>query len=152
SRHELKSFFLRFHSFGQDNGSQTLNNLRKADSRKIEALAARQDRGRYLLHFGRSQNEFHMCRRLLQRFEKSVEGVLGQHVNFVDDVDLVARSSRPVLDILANFADLIDAAVARCIDLEHVDIFSRSNRPALSALIAWSDRRSTNAVERLGQD
>ena len=41
-----------------------------------------------LLRLGRRQDELHMRRRLLQRLQQRVERRLGEHVHFVDDVDL----------------------------------------------------------------
>ena len=63
------------------------------DAGEVEALAARQDGDRDLVRLGRREDELHVRRRLLQRLEQGVERLRRQHVNFVDDVDLVARSA-----------------------------------------------------------
>ena len=60
--------------------------------------------------------------RLLERLEQRVEGRLREHVDFVDDVDLVACPAGPVLTVAAQFADVIDAVVAGAVDFEHVDV------------------------------
>ncbi len=66
------------------------------DPAQVEALAARQHGHRHLADLGGGEDELHVLGRLLQRLQQRVEGVLRQHVHFVDDVDLVARRDRPV--------------------------------------------------------
>ena len=61
-----------------------------------EALAARQHRHRHLVDLGRREDEFDVGRRLFERLQQRVEGVLREHVDFVDDVDLVPRRDRPI--------------------------------------------------------
>ena len=59
------------------------------DAGEIEPLAARQDRDRNLLRLGRGEDELHMLGRLFERLQQGVERLLREHVDFVDDVDLV---------------------------------------------------------------
>ena len=66
------------------------------DAAQVEALAARQHRHRHLADFGGGEHELGVRRRLLQRLQEGVEGRVRQHVDFVDDVDLVARAGRRV--------------------------------------------------------
>ena len=80
---------------------------------QVEALAARQHRHRHLVHFGRREKELHMLRRLLKSFEQRIECILGKHVNFVDDVDLVAGADRGVADRVDDLANVVDAGVRR---------------------------------------
>ena len=53
---------------------------------------------------------------------RALNAAVREHVDFVDDVDLVARAAGAVLDVAAELADLVDAAVAGAVDLEHVDV------------------------------
>src|SRR5213076_931365 len=57
-------------------------------------------------------------RRLLERLQQRIEGGLRELVDLVDDVDLVAAPCRRVLHVLAQRADLLDAAVRRPVDPE----------------------------------
>ena len=62
-----------------------------------------------------------MGRRLLQRLQQGVEGGDGEHVDFVDDVDLVAPLAGGEVDLLAQQANVVDAGVAGGVDLDQVE-------------------------------
>ena len=93
-----------------------------------------------------------MLGRLFERLEQGVERLLREHVDFVDDVDLVPRAAGPDGDVLPQLANLVDAAVAGAVDLQHVDIVAGGDAQADVALVARRRRRAVLAVERLGQD
>ena len=101
---------------------------------------------------GRGEDELDVRRRLFQRLEQRVERRRREHVDFVDDVDLVARSAGPKLHVLAQLADLVDAVVAGAVDFQDVDVFAGGDGLADVALVARRRRRPLHAVERLGQD
>ncbi len=63
------------------------------DPPEVETLAARKDGDRDLAHLGGREDELHVLGRLFQRLQQAVEGLLGEHVHLVDDVDLVAARS-----------------------------------------------------------
>ena len=84
----------------------------RRNAAQVEALAARQHRHRHLVHLGRGEQELHVRRRLFERLQQRVERVLRQHVDFVDDVDLVARRDRRVAHRLDDLAHVVDAGVA----------------------------------------
>jgi hypothetical protein len=75
---------------------------------EIEALAAGKDGDGNLSDLGRGEDELHMRRRLLEGLEQRVEGRLGEHVDFIDDVDLVAGDNRTVAHRLDELANIID--------------------------------------------
>jgi hypothetical protein len=52
-------------------------------------------------------------RRLLQRLQEGVEGRRRQHVDFVDDVDLVAGAGRRIAHAVIDLADVVDAGMGR---------------------------------------
>ena len=54
---------------------------------------------------------------------------LRQHVHFVDDVDLEAGPAGADVDVAAELADFVDAAVAGAVDLDHVDVARRWRCP-----------------------
>ena len=111
-----------------------------------KALAARQHGHRDAVHLGRREDEDDVGRRLLERLQQRVEGVLREHVNFVDDVDLVAAGDRPVTHPLGQFADVVDPG-ARCgIHLHHIDMAIVGNRQALRAPAAGFCSRAARAV------
>ena len=76
-----------------------------ADAAEIKALAARENSHRQLMRRCGGEDKNHMSRRLLQGFEDSIESVIGQHMHFVDDIDLIAFLGRSVFDPLAQITD-----------------------------------------------
>ena len=122
------------------------------DAMKIEALAAAEDCRQDLLRLGRREDELHVRRRFLERLQQRVEGGRGEHVHFVDDVDLEMPFARRVAHVIAQLAHLLDAVVARAVDLEHVEAIAAGDLLAAVAHAAGRDRRPVHAIERLGQD
>jgi ABC-type lipoprotein export system ATPase subunit len=83
--------------------------------------------------------------------------LLGKHVDFVDDIDLVACADASVADRVDDLADIVDAGMRRRVHLDHVDVPPLGNRPAGFADVARSDRGAafpirSDAVQRLGDE
>ena len=119
---------------------------------QIEALAAAQNCRQHLLRLGRREDEFHVRGRLLERLEQRVERRRGEHVHLVDDVDLELPFARRVANVVAQLAHLLDAVVARAVDLEHVEAVALRDLLAAIADAARRNCGAVHAVERLGED
>ena len=106
--------------------AQMLARWRTSTSVSMRRRSKRRQRERtvtgHLLDLGRGEQELHVLRRLLQRLQQAVEGLLRQHVHFVDDVDLGARRHRPVARVLDDLAHVVDAGVRGGVHLDHVDV------------------------------
>ena len=96
------------------------------DRPEVEALQRESTVAGMFARVGGGQDEDDVRGRLLQRLEERVEGGAGEQVHLVDDVDLVAAAGRRVLDVLAQGADLLDAAVGGGVDLD--DVHRRAGR------------------------
>ena len=57
-----------------------------------------------------------------------------------------------MLTFCRSCADLVDAAVAGAVDLQHIHVVAGADALADVALVAGRRRRPGHAVERLGQD
>ena len=102
---------------------------------------------------GRRHHENDVRRRLFDRLEQRVERRGRQHVDFVDDEDLVAiadRGNRQAFD--NHLADVVDAGVGRGVDFEHVDVAAFGNLDARVAHAAGLGRRPLHAAQRPRQD
>ena len=127
---------------------QPLDHDAHRDALELEPLHPGQDRLRDPLRLGGREQEQHVRRRLLQRLEERVERPLRQHVDLVDDVDLLAAPHREVLHALPQLADVLDRVVARPVDLDDVLAASPQDLPAARALPARRRRRALLAVQR----
>ena len=78
---------------------------------EVELQATRQHGHRNLLGIGGGQNELHMRGRLFEGLEHRVERVAGEHMHFIDHVDLEATRARRVDRLLEQLGHFIDAPV-----------------------------------------
>ena len=118
----------------------------RLDAAQIEALAAGQDGHRHLADLGGGEDEFGVRRRLFQRLQQGVEGLVRQHVDFVEDIDLVARLDRRVADALDDVADAVDARVGGGVHLDHVHMLAGHDGGVVAALIGQGQRRTVDGV------
>ena len=131
---------------------QMLRDQIRGNPMQIETLATAQNGRQHLLRLGRGKDELHVLGRLFERLEQRIEGLRGEHVHFVDHVDFVFPLDRRITNVVAQLAHLLDAVVARAVDLEHVETVAPGDLLAAVANAARRDGRPVNAVERLGEN
>ena len=90
-----------------------------------------------------------MRRRLLERLQQGVERLAGELVGLVDDVDLVLALGGRESDLFTQVPHLVDAAVARRVDLDQVEEPSVADGDAVLALVARLAVLGLGAVHRL---
>ena len=118
----------------------------RLDPFQVEPLAARQDGDGNLADFGGGEDEFDVGRRFFQRLQKRVEGGGRQHVHFVNDVDLEARRSRPVVHAVNDLTDVADPGARGCVHFHHVDVAAFGDGDAGFALAAGFGGGAASAV------
>ena len=119
---------------------------------EVKTLHTAQNRLRNLVDFGRCKNENHVGRRFFERLEESVEGACREHVDFVDDEDLVLADDGRVLHTFNHIADVVDAGVGGRIYFVDVHRVSAGDILAAVALPTRVQRVIALAVERAGED
>ena len=90
--------------------------------------------------------------RLFERFQKRVKGLVGQHMNFVDYVDLVTIPCGSKGNPFPQFADTVDASVGGTVYFLDVKRAPLSNLTARLTLVAWLWSRAIYTIKRLGQN
>src|SRR5690554_152638 len=131
---------------------EMIDDIVLADALKIKTLTAAQNRDRNLLRLGGREDKMRMRRRLFKRLQQGVKRLVGEHMNLVNNIDLIAVPARRVAHPLAKLANLIDAAVRRPVDLKDVGRLPLVDLFARRALIAGRGGRALGAVKRLGQN
>ncbi len=111
------------------------------DPAQVEAQAARAHRHRHFFDLGGREQELDVFRRLFQRLQQAVESRLGQHVHFVDDIDLGPRHHRHVARAFDDLADVVDAGVRGRVHLDDVDMARFQDRLAMHAEFVHVDGR-----------
>src|SRR5260370_4239116 len=109
-------------------------------------LRARADRISEILRLRGGHNEERFVRRLLERLQQRVGSLVGEHVRFVEDDDLVAPAYRRITHHIAQLTNLVDASIGGGIDLENIQGTSRSDLTAGIALVAKRRCGSLNAI------
>jgi hypothetical protein len=72
------------------------------------------------VRFRGSENENNVRRRFFQSLQQGVECLLSKHMNLIDYVYFVFAPHGRKTNIFPEFADLVDAVIARTVDLEDI--------------------------------
>ena len=121
---------------------------------KRVVVGARSDCADDLLGFRRRKDELDVLGGFFDDFEESVEALLCDHVRFVKDENLVSVTSGRESCAFAKFAGVIDAIVARRINLDDIERTGTVARQ-LDTTVAFSTRsigRPFGAIEATSED
>ena len=146
------------YSFFAGDALKMLHQHRRIDATQVKALAARQHRHRYLADLSGGEDELGVRRRLFQGLEQRVERRAREHVDFVEDIDLVARRHRGVADGVVDLAHVVHAVVGGGVHFEYVDVAALDDGLAMHAHRRHRDGRPGDravgqfVVERAGED
>jgi hypothetical protein len=119
---------------------------------EIEPLTPGEDRLGHLQRLGGRKDKYCVRWRFLESLQKRVEGIGGEHVNFVDDVDLARQDGRRVAHSLPQLPDVIDAAVGGAVDFDDVHRIPTADRSAGGTVVARFFHGAALTVDRLGED
>ena len=131
---------------GFGDSAQHLDHPLRGDPPEVESLAAAQHGDGHLADLGGREDELHVLGRLLEGLQQRVEGAGREHVDFVDDVDLVAGGGGAVGDAVDDLADVADAGARGRVHLEHVDMAALGDGDAVLAHSARFGGRPSGAV------
>ena len=151
-RQQTQGGQLELHFFLGQNVLQVAHNRRHCHLLQIELQTARQDRNRNFLRICGGQNEFDVRWRFFQRLEHGVEGVPGQHVNFVNHVDLVAARAGGVDRLLQQLGHLFHAPVGGGVQLYIINKATSINLGTSATNATGLGGDAGFAVQRLGQN
>ena len=124
-----------------------------ADRAEVEALDAREDGLGDLLRVGGAEDEDDVLGWLLEGLEQRVERLCREHVDLVDDVELVAAAHGGVADAVDDLlAHVVDARARRGVELVDVGVLAGGDQPALLARAVGQVAGGLLAHERLRED
>ena len=92
-----------------------------------------------------------------QRFQQRVERIGRQHMNFIDDIDLIARAGGAILHAFDDFTNIINAGSAGRIHFQHIHMAAFHNRQTMLACSArlgggLAAAIGANAIHTLGNN
>ena len=83
-----------------------------------------------------------MRRRLFERLQKRVEGLIGELMRLIDNVNLEAVARGPIAEILDDRARIVNLAISRAVDFGNVERAAGANLDTGGAFAAWLRRRT----------
>ena len=119
---------------------------------QIELQAARQNSDRNFLRISSGKYKFDVFRRLLQSFQHGIESRLGEHVDFINDVNLVTGAGGSIERVFQQFAHLVHLRIGSGVHLDQIDETPAINFGAGGTYAARRGRNPRLAIERLGQN
>ena len=149
---QLQTPLLIGNVFGLQHVGQVSGHGGRADVAQTELHAARQHGDWHLLRISGGQHEDDVGWRLFQRLQHGVEGVGGEHVDLVDDEDLVAAHRGQVGSVFQHHRHFLDLAVGGRVHLQIVGKAPLVHAPAGRAFAAGMGAHALFAVQGLGQD
>ena len=149
---QLCSVFVQIDFFLPGYIKQAFSNVICRDTGEIVPLTAAQDRDRDLLNLGRCQNEDDMLGRLLHRFQQCIEGCRGEHVDLVNDIDLVLADRGQIRHLVPQVADIVNAVVGGSVHLDDVHDSAGVDTLADLTFAAGVRAGGIQTVDRLGED
>ena len=152
ARKQPQCAFVGLNALARGEVLESLDYRRVRDAAEVVALQARENRLGHLLRLGGREDELEMRGRLLERLQHRVEGLVGELMRFVDDVNLEAIARGAVAQVFDNRARIIDLAVGCAIDLDYVERAAGPDFLTCSALSARLGRRALLAVETARKD
>ncbi len=108
-------------------------------------VRARADRADDLFGLGRGEDELDVIGRLFDELEQGVEALRGHHVRLVEDEDLESIACGSEYRALAQISRIVDAVVARRVDLDDVER-TAAVAPELDAAVANAARHVGRAL------
>jgi hypothetical protein len=134
------------------NVAETRSDQADGDAFKVEPLTAGNDCGQNFMRFGGGKEKFDVRRRFFKGLEQCVPGGVGQHVDFVDNVDLEPASGGCVLDVVAQVADVLDLVVGGAVNFDDIQRISRGDLAAGFAFATGFGDNAGFAVQRFCED
>ena len=104
------------------------------------------------MNFSCRKNKDGVARGFLKRFKQGVKGRVGQHVDFVDDVDPVCAMKRREFDVFAQFADIVHTSIRRAVNLDDIHRVASGNFDATWAGSTGLAGGTPLTVKGFGQD
>jgi hypothetical protein len=150
---ELQGFWIDFSAQVSGDLMQLGNDELGIDAGEVKSLAAADDRWQDFMGLCGGEEKFGLLGGLFECFEEGVEGLLGEHVHFVDDVDFVFAVAWGIADGLVDLPDVVDPSIGGAVDFDHVERLACRDFGARRALVARFEIGGGRlAVERFGKE
>ena len=117
SSHQFQSGLFDFKAFSFGQLPQSNRDIVGRNRAKVESLAAGKYRIGNFIRLCGAEDEFDHRRRFFERFQQRVKRLIGQHMDFVDDVDFILRPHRLDVHIRSQRSNIVDPAIGSTVNL-----------------------------------
>ena len=149
----MQAVVVNIHPLAGSYHFEVAHDIRHGNALEIVGLATAQDGRKNLVLFGGRQDENGVCRRFLQGLQERIEGGLGQHVHFIDDVYAVFPHLGRDAHLIDQSLDVVYTIVGRCIQFVNTKRTAFCKGATGLALPARRHiRPRIGAVDHLGED
>ena len=120
---------------------------------EIEHLTTRDDRIWHLVRISRRKDKHKVFGRFFHNFEQRIERTLTEHMDFVNNIHLLAQHRRWV-DRLTDdlLTHIVHTSMTRCIDLDNIHRLTRVDGYTVGACVTRIASLWVETVDRFGQD
>ncbi len=123
------------------------------DGVEVEALNTRENCLGNLLRIGCAQHKHNVSGRFFKRLEQGIKSLRREHVNLIDDVDLVGTLNRGIVDASNDLlADIVDTRATCRVELVDVRVLTSCNEATLLAGTVGQLTCTLLAEQGLGED
>jgi len=102
--------------------------------------------------FRGGHDKHHVPGGLLKSLQKRAEGRIAEHMDFIDDEDLVPIPGGIIASLINELANIVHAGVGRGVNFEHIHAIARRDLNTGDAIAAWLTRLAVVAVQRFRQN
>ena len=150
---DVQRFVVIAHSLLRSDVFEVFHRIFDSDAIEVVNLTTGQNRRDNFVLFGGCQDKDGMSRRFFQGLQKGVEGLQGEHVHFVDDIDAVTSDLRGNTDLIGQVTDVVHRVVGGGIQLMDIERAALVEGTAGFAFVAgFSVGGKVLTVDRLGED
>ena len=123
------------------------------DGVEVEALNTRENCLGNLLRIGCAQHKHNVGGRFFKGLEQGIKSLRREHVNLIDDVDLVGTLNRGIVDASNDLlADIVDTCTTCRVELVDIRMLTGCNKAALLAGTVGQLSCTLLAEQSFGED
>jgi hypothetical protein len=120
-RYDPQGFILSLYSLFFAYVFEPMDDIFESNLPEVESESTRSDGLRDFIDLSRREDEFHMSWWLFQSFEQSIECSGREHMDFIDDIDLIFPLVGLKSRSLDEITHILDSVIARTIDLDDIE-------------------------------
>ena len=151
-RDEIQCFFLRYDFFLFADEFEACDDVFFRDFPKVESECTGTYGFRDFFDLSRREDEFHMAWWFFEGLEESIKCSRREHMDLVDDIDFILSLIGFESGFFDEITDILDAVIARSVDLDTVEHRPRVESPAILTRMTRIPILEIATIDSLSED